>query len=469
MGAVRRDGQEGKPRGFLGTAVYAPEPDRVEILNDHLITVDADGHIDSVLPAASEAGAAAIGSFNADGRLTRLSAGELLLPGLVDLHIHAPQWPQLGSGLDRPLENWLQELTFPLESRFAEVAFARAVYDGMVATLLANGTTTGVYFASLHPAATVALAEICLSRGQRAVIGRTAMDHPEQCPAYYRDSSAQAGEELTRSVIEQIRALSGNENALVLPAVIPRFIPSCTDDLLTRLGRLAGEAGCHIQTHCSESDWQHNYVFERCGVSDTAALDRFGLLTRRTVLAHSVHVGGADRRLIADRGAGIAHCPLSNAYFANAVMPLRQFLDEGLHIGLGTDIAGGPSPSILDNARHAIAASRLLESGVDPDKPEATRGRHGARIGGVEAFHLATAGGGKVLDLPIGLFRPGFAFDALIVRPSWNAQNTAAVDLVPRLVQTLRQEGIGEVWVRGRLVHRSTTVHNGRDAGPHAH
>ncbi len=107
-------------------------------------------------------------------------------------------------------------------------------------------------------------------------------------------------------------------------------------------------------------------MLDRCGRSDTAALDSFGLLSRRTILAHGNFVGDADIALIRARGSGIAHCPLSNVYFSDAVFPLRKILQQGVNVGLGTDIAGGASPSILENARHAVIASRLLESGVSP-------------------------------------------------------------------------------------------------------
>src|SRR5690606_14475974 len=109
------------------------------------------------------------------------------------------------------------------------------------------------------------------------------------------------------------------------------------DAMLEGLADLAAEHDCHIQTHCSESDWEHAYVLARCGSSDSESLDRFRLLTDKTVLAHCTLVSSADMALIKDRGAGVAHCPLSNYYFSNAVFPARRALDAGLAVGLGTD------------------------------------------------------------------------------------------------------------------------------------
>ena len=137
---------------------HTPERGRLEVVEDALIEVATDGVILAAGPARPERAAALI----ALGVLRELPEGQVLLPGLVDLHIHAPQWPQLGRALDLPLEDWLQACTFPLEARYADVDFARAIYADMVAALLAQGTTTAVYFGSIHVPATIALAQTCL-------------------------------------------------------------------------------------------------------------------------------------------------------------------------------------------------------------------------------------------------------------------------------------------------------------------
>ena len=227
------------------------------------------------------------------------------------------------------------------------------------------------------------------------------MDNPEECPPWYRDASAEAGIAGTRALIDYVRTHPDNRG-LVEPVVTPRFVPSCTDPMLEGLGVVAKECGCAVQTHCSESDWQHGYAFARHGISDAEILDRFGLLTRRTVLAHGNLLSPADMDRIRGRGAGVAHCPLSNAYFSNAVFPLRIALARGVRVGLGTDIAGGPSASMFDACRMAVTASRMLEDGVDSALPAGLRGRPGSRIDFRTALHLATAGGADVLDLPVG-------------------------------------------------------------------
>ena len=446
-------------RAFLGTALHAPECGRLEALQDALIVVADGGAITAVHRRESAEAAREARRFAAANSLVTLRAQQYLLPGLVDLHVHAPQWPQLGKALDLPLEEWLQKFTFPLEARCADVTYAQSVYESLVDNLLANGTTTALYFASIHLPATQRLADICLRRGQRALIGRVAMDDVDQCPPYYRDPSAAHAEAETRAFISYVRSMSGNGAGLILPVITPRFIPSCSDDLLRRLGSLAAEADCHVQTHCSESEWEHGYVLNRCGVSDTAALEGFGLLTRHTVLAHGNFVGDDDAGRIVAAGAGIAHCPLSNVYFSDAVFPLRRMLGRGMHVGLGSDIAGGASPSILDNARQAIIASRLLEAGVDPALPRQQRRQPESRIDAPIAFWLATAGGGVALDLPVGVFGEGYQFDAMLIDGAvpnsnlrFNGQDSPE-EVLQKILYGAGRANIRDVWVSGRLVH----------------
>lgn len=423
-----------------GDFFHAPTPHAAPLLRDTLIEIGADGVIVSVRPN--------------DGT-DALHLPGFILPGFVDLHVHAPQYPQLGQALDIPLQDWLHRHTFPLEARYADLEFAAKVYDTLVADLLAGGTTTAVYFGTIHGPATRLLAEICIARGQRALVGRVAMDHPDQCPNYYRDANAVDGIEDTRHLIAQIRALPGN-HGLVLPVITPRFVPACTDALLHGLGELVRSEQCHVQTHCSESDWAHQHVQDRFGQSDATVLDNFGLLTRRTILAHANLLSPDDMHRVAARGAGVAHCPLSNAYFAGAVFPLRAALARGVRVGLGTDISGGPSASMFGSVRMAVASSRMLESGVDPDLPPDRRGRPGSRIDIRTAFHLATAGGADVLALPVGRFEPGYLFDAMQIDPAaeggnirvWGSESDD--DLLATLLYSASRANIETAWIGGR-------------------
>lgn len=439
-----------------GTAFHTPIWGVLEVLENCAIAINASGIIENVLLPGEDAHEALITAAANRQTLHQLDQDEFLIPGLVDLHIHAPQWPQLGKALDAPLEIWLEEYTFPLEARYSDHVFAREVYDDLVQTLLSQGTTTAVYFGSVDLHANVILAQACLRYGQRALVGKVAMDNPEQCPDYYRDESAASALRDTKKFIASVQNLQAENSKLVLPAITPRFIPSCTDDLLHGLGQLATETGCHIQTHCSESDWEVAYVRDRLNKSDTEALADYGLLTDKTILAHSNFVNTTDLKLMAKKGAAVAHCALSNAYFANAVFPARQAHDYGVSVGLGTDISGGFSSSLFDGIRYTIMASRHASSGTSPVVCADDRGNPDAPLTTVETFHMATAQGGEALRLPIGLFKSGYAFDALSIRS--NTPNSAfnirkeadsLIDVFEKLVLTADKTCISEIWVDG--------------------
>lgn len=437
------------------TVLQTPTADRLVVLQDVTITVADDGTIQSIEDPAAGSRTSANGG---GGQTPDLVLGEnvVLLPGLIDTHIHAPQWPQLGTRLDLPLERWLFEYTFPLEARYEDLAFAKTVWDSMVPALLRRGTTTAVYYGSTHEPATTALAEACLGHGQRAFVGRVAMDHKEGTPEWYRDADAKTSVAASHRSIETITGLANN-NGLVRPIVTPRFIPACSDAALEGLGELAASTETLVQTHCSESDWEHGYVLDRFGTTDTEALHRFGLAVDHSVLAHATHLTDEDRNLLATVGAGVSHCPLSNSYFSNAVFSARQAIDAGVRVGLGTDIAGGAEASLLAQCGHAVTASRMLEAGVDVDRSFAERGRADSRLDITAAFWMATIGGADLLGIPAGLLEPGRSFDAIAVDlnrlPA--AYNITADDwesVFESLVRNAETDAIQRIWVQGRDV-----------------
>jgi guanine deaminase len=438
-------------QALKATLLHTPERGAVERIEDAVVEIGAEGAIAAVhRPGEAGHGRAATGAIEAPD--------VVLLPGLIDLHVHAPQYPQLGTALDLPLEDWLHAYTFPLEARYADAAFARGVYAVLIDRLLASGTTTAVYFATLHDEATAILADLCIEKGQRAAIGRVAMDHPETCPDYFRDPSPDAAVAGTRAVIEHIRAHPGNQDARVRPLVCPRFVPACTDDCLEGLGELAAETGTAVTSHVSETDWEHGFVLDRFGRSDAETLAGFGLMPEGSVFAHGCYLSADDMGMMIRHGAGVAHCPAANAYFSGAAFPLRRALEAGLRVGLGTDISGGPSASLFDAARTAVLTSRLLESGTDPDLPPAERSRHaGARVDAATAFWLATRGGGEVLGLPVGAFETGLRFDALLVSDSdtWSNGPIDPVRQLERLLYGVGRSDIAAVFVDGRCVSGS--------------
>ena len=428
-----------------GTVMQTPTAADLEVLTDVVIDVGDDGTITSIEPST--------GQERVD---VDLGDASVLLPGLIDAHAHAPQWPQIGTGLDLEPEDWLFERTFPLELRLCDPAFAERVWPDMVRTVLAHGTTTVAYHATVDVRTTTMLAESCAEIGQRALVGRVAMDHPIGTPEYLRDASASAGIEASLESIEQIRALGTDR---VRPIVSPRFAPSCTDDLLRGLGELVSSTGTTVQTHSAETDGENEFVRSRFGVSDVVVLDRHGLIVENTILANGQHLGPDDIALIRDRGAGFVHCPRSNAYFGSAVFSSRRALDGGVPMGLGTDIAGGGTASIFGQCVDAVTVSRVLDAGVDAQLPRYARGVRGTAITIVEAFHMATAGGAALLGVPCGLIEVGRQFDAVAVdleTPRSPLRVWGPVDdhesVFEKVVRLTGLAEISDVWVAGRRV-----------------
>jgi guanine deaminase len=183
-------------------------------------------------------------------------------------------------------------------------------------------------------------------------------------------------------------------------------------------------------------------VLDRCGVTDAHALDRFGLIRDHSILAHATHLTDADRALLASTGAGVSHCPLSNAYFSNRPFSARAALDADVRVGLGTDVAGGPSPSLLSQCSHAVVASQQLADGGDV----------GARIDVATAFWMATLGGADLVGANVGLIAPGRSFDAIAVRvPDIARLADSDRDDVyeERIIRLTGPRDIETVWVAG--------------------
>lgn len=445
---------------FQGTSFSSISPKEIQVLRDHLYCINTNGIIERVIAPEDADYQLMLDTYQSRDNFHRLDEGQYLLPGFIDLHVHAPQWAQSGTALDIPLYDWLNTYTFPLESKFADLDFAQKVYEDVVSTLLANGTTTALYFATVHKASSVLLAQICASKGQRGLVGKVVMDDPEQNPDYYRDADTNSALADTEEFIIAVKELAKTTKQGVYPVVTPRFIPSCTDEGLKGLGELAAKYDTHIQSHCSESDWAHGYVRERFQKNDAYALHDFGLLGDKSIMAHCNFLDDDDASLFARTGTAVAHCPISNAYFANSVIPVARFHAKHVDIGLGSDLSGGFSPSLFDNIRQAVISSRMLEDGVNTSLPAEARGVPDSRITIHEAFYLATAGGGESLSLPIGRIQEQYAWDVQVIDtripsaklPIFDEQEDLQ-DIFQKIMYLTRPENIREVWVQGEQVH----------------
>lgn len=445
---------------FQGTAFTSKSAKDVEILKNHLFCINDSGMIEKVVAPKDADYQTLLNDYQGKENFHRLAEGQYFLPGFIDLHVHAPQWAQAGTALDIPLYDWLNTYTFPIESKFSDLDFAKDVYEDVVKTLIANGTTTALYFATVHKEASLLLAEICANKGQRGLVGKVVMDNPDQNPTFYRDNDTNTALADTEEFILAVKELAKSTKQGVYPVVTPRFIPSCTDEALKGLGELAAKYNTHIQSHCSESDWEHGYVQDRFQKNDAFALHEFGLLSDKSVMAHCNFLDDNDAELFAETGTAVSHCPISNAYFANSVIPIAHLHSKGVEIGLGSDISGGFSPSLFDNVRQAVISSRMLEDGVNTAIPAETRGVPNSRITINEAFYFATAGGGESLSLPIGRLAENYSWDIQIIDtqlataklPIFNT-NEDLNDTFQKIMYLVRPENIREVWIQGEKVH----------------
>ncbi|MCZ0717369.1 guanine deaminase [Aerococcus kribbianus] len=443
-------------QAIKGSFFTSPVYGEVNFHDNALIEVDRHGVISDILFKDQSGYQEALAHYRHQEQLVELSPDQYLLPGFIDTHIHAPQWPQLGVALDRPLNEWLEQHTFPLEAKYANLEFAHTVYTDLVEQLLAHGTTTALYFATIHMEASLELAKICAEKGQRGLVGKVVMDHPTGNPDYYRDESTEKAIADTEDFIKKVRQMAETVPQGLYPVITPRFAPSCTDQALAALGQLATKYQCHVQSHCSEGQWEHDVTAERFGKTDTQALADFGLFGPKSVMAHCNFISDEDAKIFRKHQTAVAHCPISNVYFANSVLPVRHLKDLGVEIALGTDISAGYTPSLYENMRQAVMSSRQLEEGVDTSLPASKRGVVHSRIGMNEAFYLATTGGGEALDLAIGQIAPGYACDLQVVSTSHNKDFAVFSDeehILHRLLYSTNSDNIEAVYCQGRLVH----------------
>ncbi|XP_052871662.1 guanine deaminase-like, partial [Anopheles cruzii] len=268
----------------------------------------------------------------------QLSPSQFLLPGLIDCHIHAPQVPNIGLGLDKPLLEWLDSYTFPLESNYRDANFAGPVYEYVVNTTIANGTTTACYFASIFTETNKILVDEMLKQGQRGFVGKVSSNR--MCPDFYIESDTKAS---LKANVEFIRYVLAKKSDLVRPIVTPRFAITCDDVLLRELAQLAREYDLPVQTHVSENLGEVATVKQQFPEAPNyvGVYDATGLLTNRTVLAHGVHLEDAELLVLADRGTSIAHCPSSNTNLGSGFCDVRRLLAARIKVGLGTDVSGG--------------------------------------------------------------------------------------------------------------------------------
>jgi guanine deaminase len=456
----------------------------LKLLRDHVLTVENSGLIRHLLPYASFMSKFHVKDIdwtNHSRFITLHPDYDFVCPGMIDLHIHAPQYAYTGTATDKPLmgnDGWLETYTFPAERRLKDdLPYAEKVYSKVVQSTLRQGTTTALYFATLDVEPCKVLVDCALQYGQRAIIGKVCMDR--NSPTDYCQTLEQNIEE-TEELIQYIYKSQSKgcttlfEMPLVLPVVIPRFIPTCTPALLTALGKIARKYACHITSHMSESidEVEYTQFLERESDNidgsairtDAMIFDAHKLLTSQTIMAHGVHISDEDCDLLRQRKAGIAHCPLSNFFFAGGILPCRKLMERENNIGIGTDVAGGYNCSMLHSARMAVVASQALQQQQQQQitqQSKTTDSDAGSSILDYRhAFYLATLGGAEALNMQdrIGTLKVTMEFDAIILSadvpnsPVQIFDSDTIFDVFQKLVVLGDDRNIRRVFVQGQDV-----------------
>lgn len=422
-------------RIYKAHILYTKQQSCFEVLQNGYVAVDDNGRVICVAPD--------LAALNMeDAQLIDLG-DRLLIPAMNDLHVHAPQYPNQGIAMDLELLPWLQNYTFPQEVKYADTQYAERQYRLFLRDLWRVGTMRACVFATVHTPATCLLMRLFQQSGMGAFVGKVAMNR--NCPP----SLVETVDDMLRGY-EALRDMckaseTDSQQPLVQPIVTPRFIPSCTPEMLRACGELAEKYGMPVQSHLSENKdeiaWVKSLEPESTCYGD--AYDRYRLFGQTpTVMAHCVWTEGTELELIKQRGVLIAHCPTSNLNVASGMAPIRHFLNEGLRVGLGSDVSGGHHLSIFRTMVYAIQISKMLY--------QQDHGQSFLTLS--EAFWLATKSAGSFFG-QVGSFEPGYEFDALVIDDAdLNHNNYSLLQRLERYIYLGDDRQITHRFCRGKLI-----------------
>lgn len=366
----------------------------------------------------------------------------LILPGFTDLHVHAPQYAFRGLGMNLELIDWLNTHTFPEEQKYADLSYAKKAYEIFVRDLIQGATTRACIFSTLHKEATLLLMELLEKAGFHAYVGKVSMDR--NCPEYLCEESAEAAAQAAEQWIRTCTHKFHN----IKPILTPRFIPACSDSLMKKISLLRAKYCLPLQSHLSENLGEIAWVKELCPDTDCygQAYEKFGVFEGENpvIMAHCVHCTPEEMELLKKYRVFVAHCPQSNTNLSSGIAPIRRYLDMGIRVGLGTDIAAGHSLSMFRIMAETIQCSKLrwhlADQSLNPLKIE-------------EAFYLATRGGGEFFG-KVGSFEEGFAFDAVVMDDSTlcHPQELTVRERLERLIYLADDRHVAAKYIAGRKV-----------------
>ncbi len=327
--------------------------------------------------------------------------GYLIIPGLVDMHLHAPQYIFIGLHMDLKLLDWLNTYTFPAEAKYKSLSFAKRAYDIFVKDLTLTSTTRFSMFATIHNEATLYLMNELEKTGFKGYVGKVNMDR--NAPKYLLETTAKS----VKSTLEWLDACEDFKN--IKPILTPRFIPSCTDKLMKELSKIMIDRNIPVQSHLSENQSEIAWVKQLLPSVKNyeEAYDKFGMLGSyaKSIMAHYVWPDEDGIQLMKNRNVWVAHSPSSNRNLSSGIAPIGRYLREGIKVGLATDVAGGSYLSMFRAIEDTITTSKIRNCLFDSEYYNVTV---------EQALYLATLGGGEFFG-KVGSFEKGYEFDAIVL------------------------------------------------------
>ena len=371
----------------------------------------------------------------------------LIIPGLIDLHVHAPQYPFMGMGMNMELPDWLNTYAFPEEKRYSDMGYAKRAYKAFVGSLLSSATTRAAIFATIHAPATLLLMELLEATGLVTFVGKVSMD---------RNAPESLCEQAPDKVLEHwLEKVFMRKFANTKPILTPRFIPACTDELMNTVAEFQKKYKLPLQSHLSENESECELVKQLCPDSQYYgdAYDRrhlFGVNENgekfNTLMAHCVLSDKKEMKKMAENGVTAVHCPASNTNLSSGIAPVGKLMQQGVKVGLGTDAAAGDSLSMFRAITDAVRVSKLYSRLCD---------RHSTPLSFMEAFSMATLTGGGFFG-KVGSFEPMYEFDAVVLDDS-AAPAPKGVTIAERLERfaylSLDRTGIAAKFVKGKKIY----------------
>lgn len=410
-----------------GHFIFTKTTENFEVYKDSFL-VSIDGRVEGIYQSIPE---------KYKGSRFQDYGNKLIIPAFVDLHLHAAQFLQCGIGMTKQLLDWLEDYTFDLEKEFCNEDFARKAYTAFADKLVASGTLRSCIFASSSTPGTEVLFEVLKDKGISAYVGKVNMDR--NAPNSITEST-EVSLHGTEYLIKKYR-----DEQLVKPIITPRFAPTCTEELLQGLGTLALKYDIPVQSHLSENTdevkWVQRLFPEAENYSDVYYKNNlFG--QTKTLMAHAIHLSTAEKDRSLQMGPFLVHCPDSNLNVRSGIMPVREYLNMGLKIGLGSDIAGGHKIGLNETMVRAIQLSKLINLNTPELSPLTI----------AEVFHMGTKSGGSFFG-KTGSFEKGYLFDALVIEDEpMIAERYCLRDRLEKFIYTGDDRNIVARYVEGKCL-----------------